>query len=45
MYLVKWGAMLTDYKPSSQTLSRLVEAFCNKDTIKKAKKAYKDAGI
>ncbi|KNG52825.1 reverse transcriptase rna-dependent dna [Stemphylium lycopersici] len=34
-----------DYKPSSQTLLRLVEAFRNKDTLKNAKKAYKDAGI
>jgi hypothetical protein len=34
-----------DFKPPSKALSQLVEAFRNKDTLKKAKKAYKDAGI
>ncbi|KAI1668013.1 Pol protein [Pyrenophora tritici-repentis] len=34
-----------DFKPNSKALSQLVKAFRNKDTLKKAKKAYKDAGI
>jgi hypothetical protein len=31
-----------DYKPSLKALSQLVQAFRNKDTLRKAKKAYKD---
>jgi hypothetical protein len=34
-----------DFKPSPKALSQLVEPFRNKDTLKKAKKAYKNAGI
>jgi len=34
-----------DFKPSIKALSHLVESFLQKDTLKKAKKAYKDAGI
>jgi hypothetical protein len=34
-----------DFKPSTKALSQLVESFQNKDTLKKVKKAYKDAGI
>ncbi|KAF2025947.1 hypothetical protein EK21DRAFT_92828 [Setomelanomma holmii] len=36
---------LKDFKPSSKALCQLVEAFRNNDTLKRAQKAYKDAGI
>jgi hypothetical protein len=34
-----------DFKPSTRALSQLAKAFQHKDTLKKVKKAYKDAGI
>lgn len=34
-----------DHKPNPKALSQLVEAFRNKGTLNKVKKAYKDAGI
>jgi hypothetical protein len=34
-----------DHKPSLKALSQLIKAFRNKDTLRKAKKAYKDAGL
>jgi hypothetical protein len=34
-----------DFNPSTKALSQLVKSFRNKDTLKKSKKAYKDAGI
>ncbi|KAF2830309.1 hypothetical protein CC86DRAFT_268123, partial [Ophiobolus disseminans] len=34
-----------NFKPNSKALSQLIEAFQNKDTLKRVKKAYKDAGI
>jgi len=34
-----------DFEPSAKALSQLVRAFRNKETLKKVKKAYKDAGI
>ncbi|KAF1925504.1 uncharacterized protein M421DRAFT_69634, partial [Didymella exigua CBS 183.55] len=34
-----------DFEPSTKALSKLVVSFQNKDTLKKVKKAYKDAGI
>jgi len=34
-----------DFKPSPKAISQLAKSFQNKDTLKKVKKAYKDAGI
>jgi hypothetical protein len=34
-----------EFEPSAKALSQLVKAFRNTDTLKKVKKAYKDAGI